>query len=64
MPVEALNEQWSIYLTQPWKTSVEAYDMEQRVLKRMESKHSGLERLQCTETELTSAWTAAFLADP
>lgn len=64
VPVEVLNEQWSIYLTQPWKTSVEAYDMEQRVLKRMETKRSGFERLQCTETELSSAWTTALLADP
>jgi chorismate-pyruvate lyase len=30
VPVEVLNEQWSIYLTQPWKTSVGAYEMEQR----------------------------------
>jgi hypothetical protein len=64
VPIEVLNEQWSIYLTQPWKTSIEAYEMEQRVLKRMDVKRSAFERVQCTETELTSAWTAALLADP
>lgn len=64
VPVEVLNEQWSIYLKQPWKTSVDAYYMEQRVLKLMEPKRSGFERLQCTEMELSSAWTTALLADP
>ena len=63
VPVEVLNEQWSVYLTHLWKTSVEAYNMEQHVLKRMESKRSGFERLLCTEAELSSAWTAALVAD-
>lgn len=63
VPVEVLNERWSVYLTHLWKTSVEAYNMEQRVLKRMETKRSGFERLLCTETELSSAWTAALVAD-
>ncbi|MBB3933684.1 hypothetical protein GGR25_004762 [Kaistia hirudinis] len=62
VPVEVLNEKWKIFLTQTWKTSVEAYEMEQRVLKRMETKRSGFERVLCSDTELQSAWTASLLA--
>ncbi|MCP4564159.1 MAG: hypothetical protein GY873_37445 [Bosea sp.] len=61
VPVEVLNEQWSIYLTQAWKTSVDAYEMEQRVLKRTDAKRSGFERVQCSEGELMSAWTASLV---
>ncbi|WP_371349371.1 hypothetical protein [Ancylobacter sp. IITR112] len=61
IPVEVLNEQWAIFLTQPWKTSIEAYEMEQRVLTRMEPSRTGFERLQCSEAELQSAWAASLL---
>lgn len=63
VPVEVLNEQWSVYLTHRWPTSVDAYEMEQRLLKRMEARRSGFERVQCSEGDLSSAWASALISD-
>jgi hypothetical protein len=63
VPVEVLKEQWSVYLTQKWGTSAEAYAMEQRVLARMASKRTGFERVECSESDLSSVWAAALVSE-
>lgn len=62
-PVEVLNEQCSVYLTHRWPTSVDVYDMEQRLLKHMEARPGGFERVQCSEGDLSSAWASALISD-
>jgi hypothetical protein len=57
-PVEVLNERWSVYLTHRWPTSVDAYEMEQRL-----SRRSGFERVQCSEGDRSSAWASALISD-
>jgi T5orf172 domain len=63
VPVGVLKEQWSVYLRQKWRTSDEAYAMEQRVLALMATKRTGFERVQCSESELSSAWAASLVSE-
>lgn len=46
-----------------WSDSQQAYDMEQRVLRRLQAKRTGFERVQCTENELMSVWATALSAE-
>lgn len=60
VPVEYLEEQWSIGLEQKWPTAERAQEMEQRVLKLLDDKRTGGERVRCGEKELKDAWIEAI----
>lgn len=56
IPVEILDVQWELEITQDWNSAQLALDMEQRVLKILECKRTQGERVQCSEAELKAAW--------
>lgn len=60
IPAEVVPERWMMVLDRKWTTEIEAYDMEQRILKHLASRRTEGERLRCNEDELMSAWLAAI----
>jgi hypothetical protein len=60
IPVEVVPERWKMVLDQQWTTEAQAYDMEQRILKRLAARRMEGERICCKEHELFSAWKAAI----
>lgn len=63
VPTEILDEQWTAFMIREWPDSQQAYDMEQRVLRRLQAKRTGFERVQCTENEVVSVWATALTAE-
>lgn len=58
IPFELLEEQWIPVLEHNWANSLEAYGMEQRVLKKLTKQRTHGERVKCSFEELQSAWIA------
>lgn len=61
VPVEYLEEQWSIAWRQEWPSAERAKEMEQRVLTILDDKRTQGERVRCSEKELKKAWVEATL---
>lgn len=62
IPVELIAEKWNAKFWQRWYSEVDAYDMEQRVLKILESYRTEGERVRCSEETLWSAWLKGICA--
>ena len=60
VPVEYLEEKWSIGWRQEWSSAERAKEMEQRVLTILDDKRTQGERVRCDEKELESAWIEAI----
>jgi len=60
VPHEELGEQWRLHAQQRWPTSLQAFEMEQRVFGAMKSFRTQGERLRCTENQLLQAWTGSL----
>lgn len=60
VPVESLGENWALFLKQKWPTSMAAYEMEQRVLRLLQSARTEGERVSCTDDQITAAWITAM----
>ena len=56
VPIEYLNQEWTLAYRQRWNTGDEAREMEQRLLKKLDRFRTVGERLRCREVDLTSAW--------
>lgn len=64
VPHEEIGERWVIVLTQRWRSSQDAYAMEQRIFKSLEGFRTEGERVKCTAAELEIAWARSiFLPD-
>jgi hypothetical protein len=61
VPHEVLGEQWRLVLQQEWPTEVDAFKMEQRVLKALRSQTSVGERVTCKRQKLKRTWTSLLL---
>jgi hypothetical protein len=60
VPHEVLGEKWSLVMQQKWQSSVGAYEMEQRVLARLQTHRTEGERVLCPETVVFSAWGSSL----
>jgi hypothetical protein len=56
VPHEELGECWRVILHCRWDCSVDAYEMEQRVLGLLNSYRTEGERVRCTDVALKAAW--------
>lgn len=56
IPTEVFPEKWIAHFQQRWDREIDAYDMEQRVLKTLERHRTEGERIKCPEETLWSAW--------
>ena len=56
VPHEELGERWCIVLQHYWTCSLNAYEMEQRVLYLLTSFRTEGERVRCSEATLKKAW--------
>ena len=56
VPYEELEERWTIVLHRHWKSSYEAYEMEQKVFRVLGAYRTEGERVRCPESELRNAW--------
>jgi hypothetical protein len=56
VPFEELRECWTVFLTHRWSSSLEAYGMEQRVLRSLTEYRSSGERLRCSEARVVAEW--------
>ncbi len=56
VPYEDLDECWSLALDRRWDSSVDAYFMEQLMLKRLDSCRTAGERVRCREDIVRAAW--------
>jgi predicted GIY-YIG superfamily endonuclease len=54
---EELGERWALVRHQHWESSIEAYEMEQRVLGALGPYRTEGERIRCSDVELEIAWT-------
>jgi hypothetical protein len=64
VPHEELGERWELRLRHRWPDPVQAYGMEQRVLRSMQAFRTEGERLRCSETQMQSAWFASLVTSP
>jgi len=62
VPHEELGERWELRLRHRWPDPVQAYGMEQRVLRSMQEFRTEGERLRCSEAQVKAAWSASLLA--
>ena len=60
IPSEVIPERWNARFHQRWESEIDAYSMEQRVLKALERQRTDGERVRCSEQELWSAWLAGI----
>jgi hypothetical protein len=60
VPHEHLGQLWELRYVQNWTTGDEAFQMEQRVLARLDAVRSVGERLQCGREEVLAAWIEAM----
>jgi hypothetical protein len=63
VPHEVLGEKWSIVMQQKWQSSVGAYEMEQRVLARLQTHRTEGERVLCPEIVVFTAWGSSLRED-
>jgi hypothetical protein len=56
VPYEDLKECWSLAMERRWESSVDAYLMEQQMLKRLSSCRTAGERVLCPEEVVRIAW--------
>jgi len=56
VPYEELKECWSLALERRWESSVDAYLMEQQMLKRLSNCRTAGERVLCPEEVVRIAW--------
>ena len=63
VPVEHLEEEWSIGWCHEWPSAERAKEMEQRVLIILNDKRTQGERCRCNEKELEEAWVEAISGD-
>jgi hypothetical protein len=63
IPHEVLGEKWSIVMQQKWQSSVGAYEMEQRVLARLQTHRTEGERVLCPEIVVFTAWGSSLRED-
>lgn len=59
VPFEELGECWSIFLRRRWSSTLEAYEMEQRVLRALTPFRSTGERVRCPEETVVHEWNCA-----
>ncbi|NTX67770.1 GIY-YIG nuclease family protein [Myxococcus sp. CA051A] len=62
VPSEALGENWHVFLTHRWESSIDAHAMEQRVLKALDRFRTEGERVRCSQKELKHGWQAGALS--
>lgn len=63
VPYEVLGERWGLVMQQKWQSSVGAYEMEQRVLARLQIHRTEGERVTCPEIVVFSAWKSSLRDD-
>jgi hypothetical protein len=60
IPHEILGEKWGLVMQQEWQSSVAAYEMEQRVLARLQMHRAEGERVLCPGAVLIAAWRSSL----
>jgi len=60
IPHEVLGERWCLVLQQPWPTEVNAYEMEQHLLRALRTATSVGERVVCARETLERVWNSAL----
>jgi hypothetical protein len=60
IPTEVVPQRWNVKFQQQWKSEIDAYAMEQKVLAALQTHRTEGERVKCTEPELWSAWLGAI----
>ena len=61
VPMEILNQNWKIELTQQWTSERLAQAMEQLVLEKLNLNRTVGERVRASESEINKAWTDAIV---
>jgi len=59
VPQEALNECWALVQRKRWENSVQAYEMEQALLRMLEAHRTIGERVRCAGEIILSVWESA-----
>jgi hypothetical protein len=61
VPMEILDQNWKIELTQQWTSERLAQAMEQLVLAKLNLNRTVGERVRASESEINKAWTDAIV---
>jgi hypothetical protein len=63
IPFEIGIEKWKVELQQKWPDAVTAHAMEQKIFDILKTKRTTGERINCTQSELGTAWQQAIMGD-
>jgi hypothetical protein len=63
IPFEIGIAKWKAEMTQKWPDAVTAYAMEQKVFELLKARRTTGERVQCSVSELGTAWQQAIMGD-